>query len=198
MTKDKVLQDGAGQSKTVEISAGPEKPTHLGEKQGGGAAQKSKNASPSNKEEKGKTERLLENMIDEKLESMTQEIAEMLSDKIQWKDLDEEVYELRTENNELWSRVKLLEGRCARSEKLITDLKEEVLQIQSEQMKDNLIFYNIPEKKRENKKDTRKILVKFLKEEMKISEEEMKAVHWIRYTEMVRLLSALINHGSSV
>ena len=116
-------------------------------------------------------------MIDEKLESMTQEIAEMLSDKIQWKDLDEEVYELRTENNELWSRVKLLEGRCARSEKLITDLKEEVLQIQSRQMKDNLIFYNIPEKKRETKKDTRKILVNFLKEEMKISEEEMKAVH---------------------
>ena len=43
-------------------------------------------------------------------------------------------------------------------------------------MKDNLMFYNIPEKPGETRTDTKDILITFLKDEMKISAEDMAKV----------------------
>ena len=83
------------------------------------------------------TERLVENMIEEKLEAVTNDMDQLTK---AYKEQCEEIDDLKTENNELCRRVSLLEGRCARSDKLITDLKEEMLQTQSRQMKDNLLF----------------------------------------------------------
>ena len=83
---------------------------------------------------------------------------------------------MKSENHELWNRIQLLEGRQARSDKLINDLREELLQTHTRQLKDNLMFYNIPEKPGETPSETKDILVNFLKTEMKISAKEMEKV----------------------
>ena len=119
-------------------------------------------------------ERIVESITQEKFEEMKEDINDL---KQSIGTQDEDMEELRFENESLWNRVKLLEGRLARSEKIVVDLKEELLQTQSRQMKDNLIFYNIKENGAETRQETRKALLDFLKDEMKISSENMQKIN---------------------
>ena len=59
------------------------------------------------------------------------------------------------------------EGRLTRVEKVVGDLKEELLKVQQHSMKENLIFQNIPEKQQEN---VNTILREYMSMELKISD----------------------------
>lgn len=80
---------------------------------------------------------------------------------------------LSDENQQLREQCKLLEGRVTRLETETSGLREDLLQLQARSMRDNLIFYNIPEPDNENAQTT---LRTFLREEMKISEEDMHQI----------------------
>jgi hypothetical protein len=71
----------------------------------------------------------------------------------------------------------ILEGRLTRSEKLVEDMREQLLQQQARSMRDNLVFFNIPEQHDEN---TEAVLKKFLTDEMKVSASDMENIKFDR------------------
>jgi hypothetical protein len=73
----------------------------------------------------------------------------------------------------------ILEGRLTRAEKQIEDMREELLQHEARSMRDNLIFYNIPESTAETE-DTEHIVRQFLQHEMKVSNHDMGSIKFDR------------------
>ena len=65
----------------------------------------------------------------------------------------------------------ITEGRLVRAEKQVEDMREQLLLHEARSMRDNLVFYNIPESANEN---TESVLKEFLISEMKISSDDMK------------------------
>ena len=104
-------------------------------------------------------------------------------------DLDDMKQQLQEKDGaiqELWkslevmnARQNICDGRLTRSEKDIMDVKEDLLQQQARSMKDNLVFYNIKEKK-DTDENTKKVLTNFLKEELKVSEENIEKLMFDR------------------
>ena len=172
------VKDGIS-ANDVPGSAQPVKPTHMVDMKGGGSDTSYNSTSMpcingiNQQAKESEVQRFVESLITERVTSLHQDIEEM-GKSMQAQ--SEELEELTFENHDLWTRIKLLEGRQARSDKVIEDLREELLQTQSRQMKDNLMFYNIPEVPGETRTETKDILIAFLKEEMKIGNDEMKRI----------------------
>lgn len=93
--------------------------------------------------------------------------TEREAEKVKIKVLDKKVTEAKTETDELKSA--LIEMK-----KLNSELKEEVLDLKSRSMRDNLIFRNIPEVQNEN---TEEVLTQFLSEKMNIENICFERVH---------------------
>ena len=72
------------------------------------------------------------------------------------------------ENQNLRSRLEYAENKNGHLEKEILNMKQKLIHIEAHTMKQNLVFYNIPENPKEN---TRKVLIQFLKERLKIRDE---------------------------
>ena len=89
------------------------------------------------------------------------------------KEQNKQIQELREENRMLNVHAAILEGRLTRAEKVIDDIKEEVLQSTARSMKDNLVFYRIPEKPSEN---VTQVLLEFMEQELKISRTDIKDI----------------------
>lgn len=106
---------------------------------------------------------------------------------------------LDEENTNLREQCKLLEGRVTRLETETTSLREELLSLQARSMRDNLIFYNVPEPQHENPENT---LRSFLRDEMSISEADLTRITCDRVhrlgkkTERTRPLIAKFNPSS--
>ena len=77
------------------------------------------------------------------------------------------------EIEELRERCLVLEGRLTKAENEVDELKEKLLAQEARSMRDNLTFFNIPEKDGE---DCEKSLRKFLRREMSISREDMEKI----------------------
>ena len=80
-------------------------------------------------------------------------------------DIKENVNKLQKENSELLLRLEFSENRIAGLEKSVKDCQMKIISQQARSMTDNLIIHGIKESKNEN---TRKVVIKFLKNEMKI------------------------------
>ena len=118
----------------------------------------------------------------EYLDNMTSCITQQITDsttkledliKHQGSDIDQ----LRSENKALKAKHLINEGRLTRVEKVVVDLKEELLKVQQHSMKENLIFQNIPEKQQEN---VNTILREYMSMELKISDELLGKIGVIR------------------
>ena len=92
-------------------------------------------------------------------------------------DHENEIAELKNENQSLKEHYRILEGRLTRTEKVVEDLKADVLSNTARSMRDNLIFYKIPENGYE---DTKQILIKFIKEKMMIDQTLITGIKIIR------------------
>ena len=77
------------------------------------------------------------------------------------------------EIEELRERCLVLEGRLTKTENEVDELKEKLLAQEARSMRDNLTFFNIPEKDGE---DCAMSLRKFLRREMSISREDMEKI----------------------
>ena len=83
--------------------------------------------------------------------------------------------ELRTVRDQLM----ITEGRLTRAEKQVEDLREQLLITEARSMRDNLMFYNIPEDNTPDN-DTERVLRAFLQEEMNINNDDMKSISFDR------------------
>ena len=81
---------------------------------------------------------------------------------------------LSDENNLLRARNGVVEGRLTRMEKVVDNLSEEILQINARSMRDNLVFNNIPET--EGASTTRVILMKFLRDNLRVQPDELRKI----------------------
>ena len=91
-----------------------------------------------------------------------------------------DVSALQDEVKKLNEQLKVSIGRITRAEKERDDMKEEMLQIQARMMRDNLVFYNVDEQEGEMSHDCRDTLKAFLKEEMKVSNQDMSKIDFDR------------------
>ena len=87
----------------------------------------------------------------------------------------EMIEEIEKDTVHLKERCTLLEGRLARNEKEVSEVKEELLIEQARSMGDNLKFFNIPEGRGE---DCEQSLRQFLINEMLIDEPNMNKIHF--------------------
>jgi hypothetical protein len=88
-----------------------------------------------------------------------------------------DISDLQQENLTLDQRCRVLEGRLARAEKELEEVKEELLSQSARSMRDNLKFFNIAETDNENCEIT---IQNFLKTEMNISDDDMQRIHFDR------------------
>ena len=70
-------------------------------------------------------------------------------------------------------RCQVNEGRLTRVEKVVSDLKEELLRTQQHGMKDNIVFQNLPEVENEN---VRKTLAVFMDQSLKINHDQINNI----------------------
>ena len=78
------------------------------------------------------------------------------------------------------ARNHINEGRITRLEKVVIDLREDLLQDKRRSMRDNLIFSHIPESPKQNNAHTRNITMAFLQKELRIHPDDMKLIDIIR------------------
>ena len=83
---------------------------------------------------------------------------------------NEEIEELKQENQQLKYRVGLSEARVERLEETVFSLKEEMLQMQSRSMRNNLVFQNIKEDNNERPEATKTKIDEFLTKNMKVKD----------------------------
>ncbi len=74
----------------------------------------------------------------------------------------------------------ITEGRLTRAEKLVEDLREQLLQQEARSMRDNLVFFNVPEQQTDHIKNTEHVLRDFLKTEMKIKDDDLRKINFDR------------------
>ena len=89
---------------------------------------------------------------------------------------DQEIQDLQETNDNLVHKVRQVEGRLLRCEKVIDDLKEENIAIKSRSMSDNIVFYNIPEYTGTGKENCVTLLYGFLKAEMNLSDHALNEI----------------------
>ena len=77
-------------------------------------------------------------------------------------------------------QIVIMEGRLIRAEKETDNLKEQYLITEARSMRDNLMFYNIPESSKGAQEDASKTLKSFLADEVRINDEELKQVRFDR------------------
>ena len=75
------------------------------------------------------------------------------------------------------NRCRLNEGRIARQEKMIEDLREKSLQLHAQLLHDNITFYNISEDPSEN---VIAVLQDFMFLEMKMTEDDARRVSFTK------------------
>ena len=97
---------------------------------------------------------------------------------------DAEIETLKEENKKLSNLLEVTIGRLTRTEKQLDDVKEEVLDLQARSMRDNLVFYNIDESPRGPPENCGRTLSKFLRDEMKINDEDMEKIRFDRVHRM--------------
>jgi chromosome segregation ATPase len=92
----------------------------------------------------------------------------------------DQIQALSDENDNLRSRCNLTEGRVTRLEKVVDDLREDLLQINARSMRDNILFRNIAEVQGEDNKKVIQMLYKFFDVELKIPSGELEKIEIIR------------------
>lgn len=86
-----------------------------------------------------------------------------------------ELIDVQTASADLNEHFQLVQGRLTRAEKVIADMKEEIIDLKSQQMKDNLIFQGISESRDVNE-DVEETVMNFLRQDMKINEQNLVKV----------------------
>ena len=104
--------------------------------------------------------------LENKIKEMSQVIEEQKKD----------IASVQEENEILRSKSQIWEGRMTRNERDLAHIKEDILQLTTRQMRENLIFHNIEEHKTENPDQAKEILLNFMKKDMKMSETVMKTI----------------------
>lgn len=92
------------------------------------------------------------------------------AEKVKMKTLDKRVTNIKSETDELKEML-------SQVQKLNLEMKEEVLDLKSRNMRDNLVFTNIPER---NEEDTEAVLTEFFENKLHIRNICFERVHRIR------------------
>ena len=96
-------------------------------------------------------------------------------------DLSLSMEQLKTESAQVKTEVGLMKSEIKELKEKNKALEKRIIDNQSRSMRDNLVFYNVKEDEKfteEEKVDTEAVLVKFIKEEMKVkSEIRFERVH---------------------
>jgi len=82
------------------------------------------------------------------------------------------------------SKINELEGRLLRCEKVTYDLKEENVSLKARSMRDNVIFFNIPEQDGHTMEDCTARIRDFCREQLRINQDDMHAVGFDRVHRM--------------
>ena len=81
---------------------------------------------------------------------------------------ESQITQLKSENEDLRYRLSLSEARSERLEQTLDQLKEEVLNINSRSMRDNLVFQNIKDVEDETSEQTKAKLLTFMETTLKV------------------------------
>ncbi len=101
------------------------------------------------------------------VEMLQSDVNSMKSDfKVQ----EEEMARLKKENQNLMYRQSISESRIQRLEHTVSKQKDAIIDLKSRSMRDNLVFYQIPEETDEQPQKTKEILYEFLEKEMNIAD----------------------------
>ena len=105
-----------------------------------------------------------------------------------------QIDDLMSENRGLQNRCRILEGRITRSERVVEELKEDLLMQQARSMRENVKFCNIPEvgNEREDCQDT---IRTFLRDEMRIADSELEK---IKFERIHRVGRRFHNHNRTI
>jgi hypothetical protein len=93
----------------------------------------------------------------------------------QMSNMQETIETLTDDNAQLTKRCTINEGRITRHEKIIEDLREELLQVNARSLKDNVVFQNVPE---QIGKDVKDVLLECMEKDMKMSEADRMLIHF--------------------
>jgi len=88
-----------------------------------------------------------------------------------------DIEDMAHRNDNLHDRCNILEGRVARADREIDVMKEDLLSQQARSMRDNVQFFNIPDREDEV---CREVVEEFMKTEMKIPEEKLAKIKFDR------------------
>ena len=92
------------------------------------------------------TSKELDELIERKVSGRTEDLSMQLTGSIDsLRRHAFEIVEMKRENEYLRNRVELQQGRITRLEKVGEDQHEEILMMQARSLRDNVIFYNVPE-----------------------------------------------------
>ena len=116
------------------------------------------------------------------LEDMTRHITEQISastTRLESLILNQgtEIENLTRENDAMKMKSVINEGRLTRLEKVVVDLKEDLLRTQQHSMSNNLIFQNLPEKATEN---IHHMLQEYMRSQLNIPEDLLRRIQIAR------------------
>ena len=117
-----------------------------------------------------------------KLVNSLQKTVEDMKEGIAYR--DKEMQDAQVTVDCLTGKVKEIEGRLLRCEKVVEDLREENIGLKSRSMRDNVVFYNIAERQDNATEDCCALLYGFMESEMKVPQQDMNQLQFDRVHRM--------------
>ena len=90
--------------------------------------------------------------------------------------MDQDMADLKRENEILRQRLGNAEGRLTRLENKLEEVNEKILELTTRSMRDNLVCKNIEESRGDTEEDIGVKLVKFFREKLNIEEHDVKKI----------------------
>ena len=114
------------------------------------------------------------------LHENTTALMEVIANTGEWKDLVEAnneqtltIQEMRQENMELRKRLAITEGMLTRAERSLKNLEDKMVETTTRSMRDNILLKNMSEEEGEDEDTIERKTLTFLRDKLKISEEDM-------------------------
>ena len=114
------------------------------------------------------------------LRENTATLMEIVTKTVEWNELVEAsneqnltIQEMRQENMELRKRLAITEGMLTRAERSLKNLEDKMVETTTRSMRDNILLKNMSEEEGEDEDSIERKTVTFLRDKLKISEEDM-------------------------
>lgn len=115
-----------------------------------------------------------------KLNCLDDILAKLSNLETRFSNMEKNVHNLAEEVAKCKNNSETLEDTTNTIRTELTKTKDELLELQTRTMRDNLVFFNIPEKQNEKPEDTEQILYEFIEHDMKVDSELTKSISFER------------------